>query len=512
MMSKAKWGILLTIVLVGGFLRLWGLDKYPTGFTPDEAAFGYNAYSLLKTGHDEWGTPFWQLPFTNLRSFGDYKMPLYAFLTVPSVSLFGLNEFSTRLPNAVLGTLAVLVIYLLSRKLYLSSNPSPKLGEGNKRGEVLALLGSIFLAISPWAFPLSRGAFEANLITLFLPLAVVLFLSNHLVLSTLLLALSLYSYHSARLITPLVLIGLFIFYKPKIRKILLHLILLLLLFTPVFYSLIFSNQRVADVSIFHPDDNWATMATRRLELINSGWSPFTARLVSNKLIYSGSVFFKNYLSYFHFNFLFKYGPREATYGMLPGTGVVYWIQIIGFSGFVLMLFKNNKDSRLLFTAYCLLISVIPAALSKGPGLAANRAAFMIIPLTIMSAIGIGYFFRNILKSLSQISIMVIIFLITLESVFFIKKYLISSPLIHSRSMGYGFSQLADYLTKNYEQYSQIKISRSLSEPHIYLAFYQKIDPKIYQQAAQSWKDFEVKGFRFWINTMAILWVNTGLGI
>ncbi len=163
-MRNGKLWILGIIVILAAGLRLIGLDKYPAGFTPDEAAFGYNAYSLLKTGHDEWGIPFWQLPFTNLRSFGDYKMPLYAFLTVPSVTLFGLNEIAVRLPNAILGILAVVVIYLFGRKL-----------TGNKN---TAQIAALMLAISPWHMPLSRGAFEANLITFFLPLGIYLYLQK----------------------------------------------------------------------------------------------------------------------------------------------------------------------------------------------------------------------------------------------------------------------------------------------------------------------------------------------
>ncbi|KKU78545.1 MAG: Glycosyl transferase family 39, partial [Candidatus Amesbacteria bacterium GW2011_GWA2_47_70] len=95
--------LLILALIIGSLTRLLWISRYPAGFTADEAAFGYNAYSLLLTGRDEWGTPWWQLFFTNLRSFGDYKLPLYAFLAVPSVKIFGLTEFAVRLPNAIFG-------------------------------------------------------------------------------------------------------------------------------------------------------------------------------------------------------------------------------------------------------------------------------------------------------------------------------------------------------------------------------------------------------------------------
>src|SRR3989344_6433819 len=100
-MPKTKL-LVLGFMILGLVLRVTWLTKYPAGFTPDEAAFGYNAYSILQTGKDEWGTPWWQLFFTNMRSFGDYKLPLYTFLTIPSIKIFGLSEFATRLPNAII--------------------------------------------------------------------------------------------------------------------------------------------------------------------------------------------------------------------------------------------------------------------------------------------------------------------------------------------------------------------------------------------------------------------------
>src|SRR3989339_2190313 len=110
-----KKGILPLILALSFLLRVVALDKYPVGFTPDEASFGYDAYSILKTGKDQWGNAF---PLV-LKSFGDYKAPIYAYLTIPSVSIFGLTKFAVRLPNALLGSLAVYVVYLLINKLFV---------------------------------------------------------------------------------------------------------------------------------------------------------------------------------------------------------------------------------------------------------------------------------------------------------------------------------------------------------------------------------------------------------
>src|SRR3989344_1760646 len=158
-MGKIKCWVLAAILVLGLVLRLWALDKFPSGFSADEASYGYNAYSLLKTGRDEWGEPWYQLIYTNLRSFGDARFPLYSFLAIPSIKLLGLNEFAVRLPNAILGTLAIAAVYLLAKKLI-----------NWQTGQLAALL----LAISPWHVSLSRGAFETNTLTLLAPLGIYL--------------------------------------------------------------------------------------------------------------------------------------------------------------------------------------------------------------------------------------------------------------------------------------------------------------------------------------------------
>ena len=105
---------LIIIILLGFLLRVYKLDIRPLGFTWDEAALGYNAYSLLLTGRDE-HKQFFPVVF---KSFGDYKPGLYVYLTVPSIKLFGLNEFATRLPSAIFGSLLIVMIYLLTLRLF----------------------------------------------------------------------------------------------------------------------------------------------------------------------------------------------------------------------------------------------------------------------------------------------------------------------------------------------------------------------------------------------------------
>ena len=106
--------MLISIVVLAAILRFWQLGLVPPSPDWDEAALGYNAYSLLKTGKDEYGTR-WPLA---LRSFDDYKPPLYAYLAIPTVKYLGLSTYSVRLPAAINGVLGVIGAYFLTVALF----------------------------------------------------------------------------------------------------------------------------------------------------------------------------------------------------------------------------------------------------------------------------------------------------------------------------------------------------------------------------------------------------------
>ena len=102
--------LLVLIILLAFVLRFYKLSSYPA-LNADEAAIGYNAYSLIKTGRDEHGNP-WPVHF---QSFNDYKPGLYFYMVLPFVKVIGLNEWAVRIPGAALGVMTVFVSYLLAK-------------------------------------------------------------------------------------------------------------------------------------------------------------------------------------------------------------------------------------------------------------------------------------------------------------------------------------------------------------------------------------------------------------
>lgn len=501
--------LLMGIVGLAFLLRIWGLSSYPAGFNADEASFGYDAYSLLKTGKDQWGES-WPLV---MRSFGDFKLPLYAYLTIPSVAIFGLNEFAVRFPNAVFGVLAVLVTYLMTIEL----SGRYALTKTRVRAERIALMTALLLAISPWHISLSRGAFEANLTTFLLPFGVWAFLKGlikprWLWVAAVAFGINLFSYHSARLVTPFLAIVLIFMNRGKLADkdtpihisvsqyrwlILIFLTFLLLSAYSVFAG---AGARGADLVIFNPTDNWTAVSDRRYEAVLQGFPDSLARLFSNKLVYTTNQFFTNYLSYFSPQFLFTQGVGEATYGLVPGQGMLYLAEI-PFIIFALLFFIKNPSKNLGFILLWILFAPIPAALTKGLGFAANRAAIMMPAIQVLSAYGGIIMFREIIKQWNSfwskrilLSCYFAILLISL--IFFLESYVYYTPRVNALSMPYGFKEAFQYLKSVDSEYKEIVISRSFSEPQIFVGFYKTWDPGDYQEQSKDWLRYKKEGFLF----------------
>lgn len=471
-----KW-LLVGIVILGFLLRVFALDKFPSGFTPDEASFGYDAYSIMKTGKDQWGNSF---PLV-LKSFGDYKTPLYSYLDIPFVAVMGLNKVSVRLPNAILGTLAIFAIYLLVKELFkehLSDN--------------LPLIASFLLAISPWHIMMSRGAFEANLTTFFLPLGLYFLIrglqkSNFLYLGATILGLNLFSYHSAKIVTPLIILAFVFFYRQslfkikKVKLLITALILVVFGLLTAYTFIIGAGTRVKDVSIFNGSLEEAF--NERQSSVLSGENEFIAKLIHNKYTVDVKRFVTNYTSYFSPSFLFVKGPAEYTYGMLPGEGVLYWFELPLLILFFVSLVKTKRRREYLLLLIWIFLAPIPAALATGPGFAGNRAV-IIIP-AIQIALGIGAF-EGLKYTKNKYILSVFSLFVLICFVGFLENYFVTSPSVASKGMLYGDLEVTTWLKENLPQGTKVIIDKDLSEPHIYVAFAEKWNPIDYQKESKNW--------------------------
>src|SRR5688500_12188876 len=105
--------VLVTLLILAFFFRIYQIDQVPPSVYGDEQSFAYNAWSILKTGTDEFGN---HLPL-QFKAFGDYKAPLPVYLLVPFFHFLGMNAFSTRLPVVIFSTMTVVFMYLLVKQM-----------------------------------------------------------------------------------------------------------------------------------------------------------------------------------------------------------------------------------------------------------------------------------------------------------------------------------------------------------------------------------------------------------
>lgn len=470
--SKQLKLILGAIVSIAFALRIVGLSVSPPSLNWDEVSHGYNAYSILNTGHDEWGKPF-PLIF---RAYGDYKLPLYVYLTSLSEALFGLNIYSVRLVSVLAGTLSVLFTYLLTKELFRKVN---------KNYELIALVAAGFLAIEPWSLFLSRGAFEANLAQMFI-IAGFYFILKHKKRSAIyqfigliLLGLSVWTYNSARIFVPLLLVSfLLLFNKSKLRKPVKYKILLLpivIFFVPMFIQLIKpAGQARFNWVSFVNDSYINNIITARN---NSQLSPLLTRLAYNRYTYFLPQFTRNYMSHFSPEFLFIKGGSHYQFGV-PGTGLIYPIQIIFIIlGLVYLLNKHNKYSIFIFS--WILLAPIASSLTVDTPHALRFIVILPIPM-VLAALGlvtfVGYIQNKVYKTIIVISYIIVLCYLFIS---FEKKLFIDYPKAYSWSFQYGEEQMVNYLKTKYSSYDYILVSKEYGEPHEFVLFYWPWDPEQY---------------------------------
>ncbi|MEK7154696.1 MAG: glycosyltransferase family 39 protein [Patescibacteria group bacterium] len=426
---------LILILLLSLGLRLVLLDSRPLGFTWDEAAHGYNAYSLLKTGRDEYGKI---LPLV-LKSFGDYKPGLYTYFTVFSVGIFGLNEFATRLPSAVFGVLLVAVIYLLSK---------------NK-------LAALLLAINPWAIQFSRGSWEANLSLLLTTLGAVLFIRKRFWLSALFFGLTFWSYQGAKMFTPLLVISLFLIYRPAIKSLIKPLLLLLLLLLPIGLGFSTQSGRLKVFSVF----SYTRSADVTDQIKHQDSSPLYFPLFHSEGYDQLRGITRRYLNHLSPYYLFVAGDWTNLRQSIPYYGYFHLPEIITILiGLIVLLRTNNQLTKLLFV--WLLLAILPSALSRDL-VSGVRSLPMVIPLTIISAIGLS-------KAKYLLPVILIFF------IYFLDLYFLHLPYFTGKDWLYPYKPAFKLVSQYQDNYNRIIFTNTLGQPYIFMLFYYQIDPATYQ--------------------------------
>ena len=465
-----KYFLILLITLLAFSLRFYKITEVPPSLNWDEASIGYNAYSILETGRDEWGKLF---PI-HFKSYGEYKLPGQIYASIPGILIFGLTPFGVRITPVIYGTLTVLLVYLLGVIIF--------------KDKRVGLISALLMAISPWHIQLTRASFESSLALMWVVLGMILLIKGFQdrkwwIVSILPFSLAIYTYNSARAFIPIFLIFSVVLYRKELLKykkyVLVSLTLFILLMIPL-ANFVYSGEGEARYKLVSVTDE-AGLIPRIEERRNLTSLPTPIKeLVHNRYSYVSFYVINNYLSHFTPDFLFISGAGHSQHHP-QGIGQLYWIQApFLLFGFYCLIKSKNRYSKLLIA--WLLAAIIPVALTKDSIPHALRTLNAAPVYQIITAYGFVTFIN--IKSKKKNLITFIIFgavlLLVYQFLGYQHRLYNGYPNRYSRDWQYGYEQVVEYIEDNYNKYDLIVFTREYGEPHMFTLFYLKYPPGKFQ--------------------------------
>ena len=460
---------LIFIFFLAFFIRIYSINTTPLLW--DEASLGYNAYSILKTGRDEYGT-FLPIIF---KSFGDYKPGLYVYLCLPFVYLFGLNDLSVRFPSIILGSLLPIILYFLIKEI-------------NPKAQKAAIISSLITVFNPYNIHFSRGAWETNILTFELVLASYLFFKyinkkniKYLLISSVIIGLSLYTYQAGKMISLFLVIILFLINLKYLnfKKYFLYFILPLGLFAlPIAYGLLFNSNsnRLQVVSLFsYPRSD------EESQMIKSETSPIDYQIFHSQPIFFLRNFLTRYFNHFSPRFLFFEGDWQNPRHSAPYIGLLLYPSIIFLAiGLFTSLSQIKIDKLNLFFLLWLLVAPFPSALTRD-SVQSVRAMSFSVPLIYFISYGI-FFVLNKYRHLFVKLFIVFIYLVSF--VYYGDLYLNHMVIKNPVDFLYGYKNAINYVSTHQKNFKDIYITDYYGQPYIYYLFYKKYPPSLYQKQAK----------------------------
>ena len=461
-MKLNKFQILLfVLILFSLFIRL--IKPTNLSLFGDEIDVGYQAFSLLTTAHDYKGN---FLP-TYIQSLAESRAPLLIYSSIPGIFIFGLNELGVRFAPIVLGVFSIFLFYKL---IFLLSN-----------SHRLAFLSTFVLSFSPWHFHYSRTAFESTLLLSLLLLGTYYFYkfikfykNKFLYFSIIAFSLTFYTYSTANIFTPLLVLYLIFsninfiktYFNPKL---IFYAIFLGLIFVlPITYQILFgpAANRFSSINIFNNQFTIDSIINKRT--IFSAGNQNTERIFHNKLISFSQEIFKNYLNSFSLNFLFINGDTLNLRHSIPGTGLIF-ISFLPFLvlGFV-FLKRNNQLNKLML--FWLFISPLPASLTLNGGTHATRLFPLIIPISYFISLGIN---KTISAKYSKLIFFSLTITLIIEVSLYSHEYFVHYPKDSFLVWNRGYQEIFQNIPPNY---NRLFVSNAKYNSLLPFLFYQKYSP------------------------------------
>ncbi len=499
--------LLVVIIFIAGFLRLMYLGGIPNGFHSDETSIGYEAYSILKTCKDEHGT-FLPLYF---EAFGEYKNPIFIYTVIPFIKVLGLNVFAVRLTAAIYGIVTVFFTYLLCRELFCRK---------------IGLCAALLLSICPWHLHFSRIAFEAISFPCFFVIGFYLLVKGrekgrYLIYSSIVLAITFYTYSPAKLLVPIFLAGylalnfrsIIKFKKETIISLLIGCVILtpLLIFTITGKG----QKRFNTISIFRKSS-----LNKTKKYISDGkyWKPpFTKSFVDKEWFLIHYTFSRNYLLHMSPDFLFFKGDRNIRHNIGKRGQLFQFEGILIILGLLFIIVRRRKEELIML--WWFLIFPISASLTNESIPHAIRSIYGLPSFQIIAGIGIVSLYNTFsrIKCLEPtLRIYLYPFAILISLCFttfagfnikeYFRRYYMEYPKKHYSAWRYDMKELVSTLETmdNVDTFSFV----NTRDPYIFILFYTKYDPATWHKS-RVFKKYQIGSFSRVDNKRQALVVKAG---
>ena len=459
---KTKYWLPLTLVIVFGLIiRLINFGSNPSSLYWDEVAIGLDARSLIQTGRDINGNQWLQPLF---KSYGDYKAPVYILATTILAKFLGFSETIIRLPSLLAFIGLSISLFFLVKLIF----PTKKL---------MPLLSVFTLSIMPWSYHFSRIGMESHLSLFFLTASIYLLIKGLtdkkiliIIISALTLSLGIYSYIVLRIIGPILFLITFFLYKSKDQKLNLKIIIInLIIIATSITVLTKSNFYQQSQNYRLSNDNLLTSTTNinsSIKSIEATSNSIINRAIYHRYFYKAKEYTSNYFEYFSPKFLLTKGDPNLRHHSGYG-GELLLIQglflIIG----LFYLNTINLKPKLLLISWIILSPSIAALVNETPH--ASRAIYLMVPLTILIALGINQSIK-LTKSKHLLSPLILLLILIINSSLFLYDYHKFYPDRSKLDWIQPYTKIFKHF-KNNPSPKSIYITSKYYQPGLYARFY-----------------------------------------
>ncbi len=460
---KDKYKVAIIVIMIIGFaVRLIALGNVPEGLNTDEASIGYDAFSIANYGIDRNGN---KLPIF-LEAWGSGQNALYAYILIPFIKIFGLSVFTVRLPIALIGCIAIFVMYKLLRLI---------------GGKKLALIGTLFLAICPWHIMKSRWGLESNLfpeLVLFAIYFLELFLKQEkkygVYLCFAFLAISTYSYGTSYLFIPILVIALLIYLfvknKIKVSQIIIICAMVGIIVLPILLCVIINTFDLPQINL--------PFMTIPKTLEN--------RVSTNTIFGSENILGDAVEATLNSFNLLAFQNDGSMYNVFQFYGITYVFSLIFTLIGICYSFKREKFTPIniwFLTSLLLFPTMVDVNI--------NRLNVIMFPIIYYTIYGI-----NVLsEELNNKTIKLIIILLYIISFITFEDYYFTHSSSKNTGFTSGLKEVVEYVSKL--DVKDVYVTNSIDETYIYFLFYSKANTHEFVNTVEHFRNYDfndIKGY------------------